>query len=167
LHKNTEYGNAALEPMDIFKIDDIPPEKLALLKLYTRFTDKFSRIKKSKALKKNDTIDALGYDILTIIKKFKLPSEDFERIIKIILDEMFNINKLDNSMVIDKDIMPKEKDKIFNNKAGATGKALDLILSLLLNSVIPPEYKVFVYIGKLLIDIALENEWVDFKELMD
>lgn len=55
-HKNRKYGNAALEPLDIFT---------GKCKVGQRLDDKLARVKNSSELKKNDVADLIGYLILT------------------------------------------------------------------------------------------------------
>lgn len=54
-YKNSKYGNAALEPLNIFA------DKA---QVGQRLDDKLSRIKNSKELRKNDVADLIGYLIL-------------------------------------------------------------------------------------------------------
>jgi hypothetical protein len=63
--KNRRYGDSAINPLQIFPIDD--PE---ILELCVRANDKCSRIKNSKeGLRKSDTCDLFGYISLIMIKK--------------------------------------------------------------------------------------------------
>src|SRR5690606_30169554 len=55
-YKNTKYGNAVLEPLQIFS---------GKCKAGTRLDDKLGRIKNSGELRKNDVADLIGYLILT------------------------------------------------------------------------------------------------------
>lgn len=54
-HKNENYGNAALEPLDIFGDKH---------KLGKRIDEKLARVKNSKELRKNDVVDIMGYLVL-------------------------------------------------------------------------------------------------------
>lgn len=54
-HKNKNYGNSALEPLNIFS---------GKSKVGTRLDDKLARIKNSEELRKNDVSDLIGYLIL-------------------------------------------------------------------------------------------------------
>lgn len=54
-HKNKNYGNSALSPLDIFK---------GKSKLGERIDDKLSRVKNSNELRKNDVVDLIGYLVL-------------------------------------------------------------------------------------------------------
>jgi hypothetical protein len=112
-------------------------------------------------------VDALGYISITAMKFRSNLSNIFDIDLKSILDAMYNIEKFDYPIPITTEIMPKEEDKIFKNKAGSIGKTIDLILNLLMTSTIPLEYKVLIYLGKLLIDILIENNWINFDEFCD
>jgi hypothetical protein len=59
-YKNEKYGNAVLEPVNIFS---------GKCKAGTRLDDKLSRIKNNKELLKNDVSDLIGYLMLTCIEK--------------------------------------------------------------------------------------------------
>lgn len=54
-YKNSNYGNAVLEPLSIFA---------GKTKAGVRLDDKLSRIKNSETLRKNDVVDVLGYLVL-------------------------------------------------------------------------------------------------------
>lgn len=54
-YKNSNYGNAVLEPLSIFA---------GKTKAGVRLDDKLSRIKNSEVLRKNDVADVLGYLVL-------------------------------------------------------------------------------------------------------
>ena len=54
-YKNGKYGNAALEPLNIFS---------GKSKVGQRLDDKLARVKNSKDLAKNDIVDLLGYLVL-------------------------------------------------------------------------------------------------------
>lgn len=56
VYKNAKYGNAVLEPLQIFS---------GKCKAGTRLDDKLGRIKNSSELRKNDVADLIGYLILT------------------------------------------------------------------------------------------------------
>ena len=58
-YKNEKYGNAVLEPVNIFS---------GKCKAGTRLDDKLSRIKNNKELLKNDVSDLIGYLMLTCIE---------------------------------------------------------------------------------------------------
>lgn len=60
LHKNKSYGNAALEPLQIFSNK---------CKVGTRIDDKLSRVKNNTELNPNDVIDIMGYLVLVCIEK--------------------------------------------------------------------------------------------------
>lgn len=55
-YKNEKYGNAVLDPLDIFK---------GKCKAGQRLDDKLSRVKNSSSLRKNDVADLIGYLVLT------------------------------------------------------------------------------------------------------
>lgn len=59
-HKNKNYGNSALEPLQIFGNK---------CKVGTRLDDKLARIKNSQELRKNDLTDVVGYCVLALIEK--------------------------------------------------------------------------------------------------
>lgn len=59
-HKNKKYGNAALEPLNIFS---------GKTKVGQRLDDKLARVKNSEELRKNDVSDLMGYLVLTCIEK--------------------------------------------------------------------------------------------------
>lgn len=61
--KNTKYGNAALEPINIFC------KKNADQGILQRLDDKLMRIKNSDTPSKNDVFDIMGYLILYSIKQ--------------------------------------------------------------------------------------------------
>ena len=59
-YKNEKYGNAALEPLEIFE---------GKCKVGQRLDDKLARIKNSKEdLKKNDVADLIGYLTLVCVE---------------------------------------------------------------------------------------------------
>lgn len=58
--KNAKYGNAALEPLDIFT---------GKCKVGQRLDDKLARVKNSQELRKNDIADIMGYLVLTCVEK--------------------------------------------------------------------------------------------------
>jgi len=58
-YKNEKYGNAVLEPINIFS---------GKCKAGTRLDDKLSRIKNNNKLLKNDVSDLIGYLMLTCIE---------------------------------------------------------------------------------------------------
>lgn len=61
LYKNERYGNAALNPPNIFS--NLTAEE----SIQIRLDDKLKRIKNSDKLRKNDIADLLGYLILLCI----------------------------------------------------------------------------------------------------
>lgn len=58
-YKNEKYGNAVLEPVNIFS---------GKCKAGTRLDDKLSRIKNNEKLLKNDVSDLIGYLMLTCVE---------------------------------------------------------------------------------------------------
>lgn len=68
--KNNNYGNSALEPVRIFSKASSDQQ------LLDRIDDKLSRIKNSSELRKNDTVDLMGYLVLVCIQKGWLNFED-------------------------------------------------------------------------------------------
>ena len=60
LYKNIKYGNAALEPMDIFQ---------GKCKVGQRLDDKIARVKNGGELQKNDIADLIGYLTLVCVEK--------------------------------------------------------------------------------------------------
>ena len=60
LYKNIKYGNAALEPMDIFQ---------GKCKVGQRLDDKIARVKNNAELQKNDIADLIGYLALVCVEK--------------------------------------------------------------------------------------------------
>ena len=61
IEKNKNYGDSALSPIRVFS------KAPAAASIMTRLDDKISRIKNSNELRKNDTIDLLGYLVLLCI----------------------------------------------------------------------------------------------------
>jgi hypothetical protein len=61
LYKNDKYGNAGLEPINVFSKDG------ATTGLLHRLDDKLSRIKNSPELRKNDVSDVIGYCVLLCV----------------------------------------------------------------------------------------------------
>lgn len=59
-YKNTKYGDAVLNPLEIF---------CGKCKAGQRLDDKLGRIKNSKELRKNDVADLIGYLVLTCKEK--------------------------------------------------------------------------------------------------
>jgi len=57
--KNKRYGDAALNPLNIFT---------GKSKMGYRIDDKLNRIKNSEVLRKNDTVDLIGYLILLCVE---------------------------------------------------------------------------------------------------
>ena len=58
-YKNEKYGNAALEPMNIFQ---------GKCKVGQRLDDKLARVKNAENLKKNDVADLIGYLTLVCVE---------------------------------------------------------------------------------------------------
>ena len=58
-YKNKKYGNAALEPLNIFQ---------GKCKVGQRLDDKLARVKNSEGLKKNDIADLIGYLTLVCVE---------------------------------------------------------------------------------------------------
>lgn len=59
-YKNKQYGNSALQPMNVFS---------GKCKVGQRIDDKLSRIANSKELRTNDVVDILGYLVLVCKEK--------------------------------------------------------------------------------------------------
>lgn len=70
--KNKRYGNSALDPIQVFA-----GKKDSTL-IDVRIDDKLSRIKNSEELRKNDTIDLIGY---LVLKCFEKKWDDFRELI--------------------------------------------------------------------------------------
>ena len=68
--KNRNYGNSALDPINIFSKQT--PEGA----LMVRLDDKMSRIQNSSELRKNDAVDTLGYIVLACIMNDWLDFKD-------------------------------------------------------------------------------------------
>jgi len=63
IHKNSNYGNSALKPLNPFsKLD-------ADNSICIRLDDKLARVKNSNELRKNDVSDLIGYLVLLCISK--------------------------------------------------------------------------------------------------
>lgn len=63
IEKNKNYGDSALNPVEIFtKIEPDNP-------LCVRLDDKLSRIRNSSELRKNDVSDIFGYIALLLLQK--------------------------------------------------------------------------------------------------
>ena len=60
LYKNIKYGNAALEPMNIFQNK---------CKVGQRLDDKIARVRNNPKLQKNDIADLIGYLALVCVEK--------------------------------------------------------------------------------------------------
>ncbi len=71
-YKNIKYGNAGLEPINVFSKDD------AATGLLHRIDDKVARIKNSKELRKNDVADLIGYLTLLCVSKGWTSFEDLK-----------------------------------------------------------------------------------------
>ena len=61
--KNTNYGNSAIEPINIFSKEG------NINSILVRLDDKLGRIKNSTELRKNDISDIMGYLILLCVVK--------------------------------------------------------------------------------------------------
>lgn len=59
-HKNKQYGNSALQPMNVFS---------GKCKVGQRIDDKLARVANSKELRTNDLVDILGYLVLICKEK--------------------------------------------------------------------------------------------------
>lgn len=59
-HKNKQYGNSALQPMNIFS---------GKCKVGQRIDDKLARVANSKGIRTNDLVDILGYLVLVCKEK--------------------------------------------------------------------------------------------------
>ena len=59
-HKNKQYGNSALQPMNVFS---------GKCKVGQRIDDKLARVANSKELRTNDIVDILGYLVLICKEK--------------------------------------------------------------------------------------------------
>jgi len=68
-YKNLKYGNAALEPMDIFE---------GKTKVGQRLDDKLARVKNGEDLKKNDIADLIGYLTLVCVENNWTNFEEFK-----------------------------------------------------------------------------------------
>lgn len=64
--KGIRYGDAALNPLEIFSKPTDGPE---LRHINTRLDEKLSRIKVSSELRKNDVADLMGYLLLLCVHK--------------------------------------------------------------------------------------------------
>jgi hypothetical protein len=62
-YKNKKYGNTVAEPVHIFS--KLSPEEGMLV----RIDDKLARFKNSEEIRKNDTVDLIGYLIRLCIQK--------------------------------------------------------------------------------------------------
>jgi len=71
-YKNENYGDSALNPIKIFSDLDAD-DSIAI-----RLDDKLGRVKNSKALRKNDIGDILGYLVLLCASKDWLSFEEFK-----------------------------------------------------------------------------------------
>lgn len=71
IEKNKRYGNSALEPIRVFSKASVDSQ------LRTRLDDKISRIKNSDELRKNDTVDLMGYLVLLCIANDWLDCKEF------------------------------------------------------------------------------------------
>lgn len=68
IKKNEMYGNAALDPINIFT-KHIEDDTDAYNSILVRLDDKLSRIKNADHLRKNDIVDLLGYIVLLCVDK--------------------------------------------------------------------------------------------------
>lgn len=71
-YKNLNYGDAALNPINIFSKQD------ATSSITTRIDDKIMRIKNSNELRKNDICDTLGYLVLLCAANDWISFEEFK-----------------------------------------------------------------------------------------
>lgn len=85
IEKNRKYGNAALEPINLFYKGD-STNSIAI-----RIDDKISRVRNSEVLRKNDMFDLLGYSLLLGISKnyWNIPEEyKFEEKVQYIVTQI-------------------------------------------------------------------------------
>lgn len=61
IKKNNNYGNSALEPVNIFSKEN------SINSILVRLDDKLNRVKNSSIFRKNDISDIIGYLILLCI----------------------------------------------------------------------------------------------------
>ena len=71
-YKNLNYGDAALNPINIFSKQD------AASSITTRLDDKIARVKNSDVLRKNDIADILGYLTLLCAANDWISFEEFK-----------------------------------------------------------------------------------------
>jgi len=71
LEKNKNYGNSALEPINIFSKSNSENS------ICQRLDDKLTRIKNSNELRKNDCVDLVGYMTLLLMSKDWLSFDEF------------------------------------------------------------------------------------------
>lgn len=86
IEKNKRYGNAALEPINVFYKGD------ATTSILIRLDDKYSRVLNSDIIRLNDLYDILGYLFLLSIscKYFDSDSKnDFAKKVAVIQNELF------------------------------------------------------------------------------
>lgn len=69
-HKNSNYGNASLEPLHIFDKSDNSS-------ILSRLDEKLSRVKASTDLRKSDVCDIMGYLVLLCIQKGWISFEEY------------------------------------------------------------------------------------------
>lgn len=85
IEKNKRYGNAALEPLNIFY------SGMATSSICIRLDDKISRVRNSEVLRKNDMFDLLGYGVLLCLAEnyFDTPEEtDFESRVNHVIEQL-------------------------------------------------------------------------------
>lgn len=85
IEKNRKYGNAALEPINLFYKGD------STTSISIRLDDKISRVRNAEELRKNDMFDLLGYSLLLGISQnyWNIPENyEFEEKVRYIIDQM-------------------------------------------------------------------------------
>jgi len=68
-YKNLKYGNAALEPLNIFQ---------GKCKVGQRLDDKLARVKNNETLQKNDVSDLIGYLVLVCVENDWTSFDEFK-----------------------------------------------------------------------------------------
>jgi len=76
VEKNNRYGNAVMEPVDVFVRHICAGNSMALNGILIRISDKLSRIRNSDELRKNDVSDLMGYLSLLCVEKGWLDFSD-------------------------------------------------------------------------------------------
>lgn len=71
IQKNKNYGDSALNPIQIFS------KEKAENQICNRIDDKLNRIKNGKELRKNDTVDLIGYLYLICIQNNWIDFKEF------------------------------------------------------------------------------------------